>query len=81
MRGSHDRLAHANHRRPERLPRQAVHQGNQGLVSVILAELAAGESYESIIAGYHVEQADIQAALAYAADVAHDRVISWPEAG
>ncbi len=40
--------------------------------------LAAGETHESIIRGYHVEEEDIQAALRYAADLARDRVVALP---
>jgi hypothetical protein len=46
------------------------------MVSVILDNLAEGESYESIISGYHVTSEDIQAAIAYAADLAEERHIS-----
>ncbi len=48
------------------------------MVSVILDNLAAGESHESMIRGYHVEEEDIQAALCYAADLARDRVVVLP---
>jgi uncharacterized protein (DUF433 family) len=46
------------------------------MVSVILDNLAAGESVEEIMRGYHVEREDIEAALHYAADLARDRVLS-----
>ncbi len=45
------------------------------MVSVLLDNLAEGESFESIMAGYHVTREDIQAALAYAADLTEDRHI------
>ncbi|MSR58459.1 MAG: DUF433 domain-containing protein [Planctomycetaceae bacterium] len=45
------------------------------MVSVILANLAEGESYESIAAGYHVTAEDIQAAMLFAADMAEDRFL------
>ena len=48
--------------------------GTRVMVSVILDNLAAGESVEAIMHGYHVEREDIQAALHYAADLARDRV-------
>jgi len=48
--------------------------GTRVMVSVILDNLAAGESVEAIIYGYHLEREDIQAALHYAADLARDRV-------
>ena len=48
---------------------KACIKGTRLMVSVILDNLAEGESYESIISGYHVTQEDIQAAIAYAADL------------
>ena len=53
-------------------------KGTRVMVSVILDNLAAAESPESIKRGYHVEDEDIQAALQYAADLARDRVIPLP---
>ena len=53
-------------------------KGTRVMVSVILDNLAAGESRESIQRGYQIEPADIQAALLYAAELARDRVISLP---
>jgi len=46
------------------------------MVSVILDNLAEGESYESIMSGYHVTRDHIQAAIAYAADLAEERHVS-----
>ena len=46
------------------------------VVSVILDNLAEGESYESIMSGYHVTRDHIQAAIAYAADLAEERHVS-----
>jgi uncharacterized protein (DUF433 family) len=51
------------------------------MVSVILADIAAGEPPESIMEGYHIERDDIQAALYYAADLAHDRFLPLTDAG
>jgi uncharacterized protein (DUF433 family) len=45
------------------------------MVSVILDNLAEGESEESIMTSYRVTHEDIQAALAFAADLASDRHI------
>jgi uncharacterized protein (DUF433 family) len=53
-------------------------KGTRVMVSVILDNLAAGESHDEIIRGYHVTEEDIQAALQYAADLARDRVLSLP---
>ena len=38
-------------------------KGTRIMVSVILDNLAAGESVEAIMQGYHLEREDIQAAL------------------
>jgi uncharacterized protein (DUF433 family) len=53
-------------------------KGTRIMVSVILDNLAAGESHEEIMRGYNVEKDDIQAALHYAAELARDRVVSLP---
>ena len=47
------------------------------MVSVILDNLAVGESPEEIMRGYHVETEDIQAAIAYAAELARETVIPF----
>jgi uncharacterized protein (DUF433 family) len=44
-------------------------KGTRVMVSVILDNLAEGESYESIIEGCRVMREDIQAALSYAAEL------------
>lgn len=43
-------------------------KGTRVLVSVILAEVAAGEPFSSIIAGYHISREDIEAVLQFAAE-------------
>jgi uncharacterized protein (DUF433 family) len=43
------------------------------MVSVVLENLAAGESRESIMNGYKIELEDIHAALMYAAELHRDR--------
>jgi uncharacterized protein (DUF433 family) len=48
---------------------KACIKGTRVMVSVILENLAAGESWESIKEDYHVTREDIQAALCYAANV------------
>lgn len=55
---------------------KACIKGTRVMVSVILDNLAEGESYESIMSGYHAAQEDIQAAIAYAADLAEERHVS-----
>jgi uncharacterized protein (DUF433 family) len=52
---------------------KACIKGTRVMVSVILDNLAEGESYESIIEGYRVTREDVQAAIAFAADLAADR--------
>jgi uncharacterized protein (DUF433 family) len=51
-------------------------KGTRVMVSVILDNLAAGESFREVIEGYAVEQEDIEACLHYAADQARDRVLA-----
>ena len=48
-------------------------KGTRVMVSVILDNLAAGESVDEIMRGYHLEREDIRAALHYAADVTRER--------
>ncbi len=48
------------------------------MVSVILDNLAAGETTDAIVHGYSVGEIDIQAALQYAADLGRDRVVVLP---
>ena len=50
-------------------------KGTRVMVSVILDNLAAGESQEGIAAAYHVTREDIQAALSYAAELAKERFV------
>jgi uncharacterized protein (DUF433 family) len=54
-------------------------KGTRIMVSVVLDNLAAGETVEAILKSYPTLKADdIQAALWYAADLARDRVVSVP---
>ncbi len=55
-------------------------KGTRVLVSVVLADVAVGEPFETIMNGYHIEREDIQAALLFAADLAQDRYAPLPEA-
>jgi len=49
------------------------------MVSVILDNLAAGLSMEDILHSYPtLSQADIQAAIAYAAELTRERVVAIP---
>ena len=52
--------------------------GSRVMISVVLDNLADGESHQSIVDGYHIEDADIQAALHYAAALANERIIRLP---
>lgn len=51
-------------------------KGTRVMASVILDNLAAGESFDEIIKGYAVEREDIEACLHYAAEQARDRVLA-----
>ena len=52
-------------------------KGTRVMVSVILDNLAAGESHEEIMRGYHVEREDIEAAMRYAAELARERIVPF----
>ncbi len=59
---------------------KACIKGTRILVSVILDNLAANISPNEIIASYpSLKREDIQAAVAYAAELARERVILLPE--
>ena len=54
--------------------------GTRILVSVILDNLAAGVSAEELIKSYpSLDRLDVQAAIAYAAEIARERQIVLPE--
>ena len=50
-------------------------KGTRVMVSVVLDNLAAGETPEEIMRGYHLEPEDIKAAMHYAAELARERVV------
>jgi len=56
---------------------KACIKGTRVMVSVILDNLAVGESPEEIMRGYHLEHEDVQAAMAYAAELARETVIPF----
>jgi uncharacterized protein (DUF433 family) len=56
---------------------KACIRGTRVMVSVILDNLAAGESIEEITRGYHLEREDVQAAVQYAAELARENVIPF----
>ena len=58
---------------------KACIRGTRVLVSAILDNVAAGESRESILKSYPTITAEaINAAIAYAADLARERVVALP---
>jgi len=56
---------------------KACIKGTRVMVSVILDNLAASEPPEEIIRGYHIEREDIEAAVAYAAELARETIIPF----
>ncbi len=59
---------------------KACIKGTRIMVSVILDNLAAGETPERILQGYPTLQPeDIQAALGYAAEMVRERIVKLPE--
>ena len=58
---------------------RACFKGTRVFVSVILDNLAAGESTKDIIASYPTLTEDaVRAAIAYAADLAREQVVALP---
>jgi uncharacterized protein (DUF433 family) len=58
---------------------KACIKGTRIMVSVILDNLADGESYENILKSYpSLKREDIQAAISYAADLARERFVAIP---
>ena len=58
---------------------KACIKGTRIMVSVILDNLAAGESVEDILKSYPtLKEDDIQAALRYAAELASERIVPLP---
>ena len=59
---------------------KACIKGTRIMISVILDNLAEGETPERILRGYPTLQPeDIQAALGYAAEMARERIVNLPE--
>ena len=54
---------------------QACIKGTRVMVSVVLDNLAAGETPQQIAAAYRLASEDIQAALLYAAELAKERFV------
>lgn len=58
---------------------QACIKGTRIPVAVVLDNLAAARSYVEILTSYpSLTQADIQAAIAYAAEIARERLVPTP---
>jgi len=58
---------------------KACIRGTRIMVSIILDNLADGESNENIIKSYpSLKKEDIQAAISYAADLARERFVAIP---
>jgi len=55
---------------------KACIKGTRVMVSVILDNLADGETAERIAEAYHLAPQDVQAALQYAAELAGERLVS-----
>ena len=60
---------------------KACIKGTRVMVSVVLDNLADGETAEAIAQGYHITLDGVRAALHYAADLAHERYVPLPVAG
>jgi uncharacterized protein (DUF433 family) len=59
---------------------QACVKGTRVMVSVILDNLAAGETVECILQSYPMlQREDLQAALSYASELAQERYIALPQ--
>lgn len=56
---------------------KACIRGTRVMVSVVLDNLAAGESVEAILRGYHLEREDVEACVQYAAELARETVIPF----
>lgn len=57
---------------------KACIRGTRVMVSIILDNLAAGENAEQIVRCYpSITQADVLAAMAYAAELARERVVPF----
>lgn len=54
-------------------------KGTRVMVSVVLDNLAAGEPVDEICQGYQLAYEDVQAALGYAAELAHEEVVFFDE--
>lgn len=57
-------------------------RGTRIVISIVLDNLAAGESVDAIVASYaSLKREDVMAALAYAAELADERAVYIPRSG
>lgn len=56
---------------------KACIRGTRVMVSVVLDNLAVGETPEEIMRGYHLSREDVQAAIQYAAELTRETVIPF----
>jgi uncharacterized protein (DUF433 family) len=47
------------------------------MVSVVLDNLASGESIERIVQGYHLTREDVEACIQYAAELAREAILPF----
>lgn len=60
---------------------KACIKGTRVMISVILDNLADGETFDSILSSYpSLKLKDIQAAISYAAELARERIVEFPGA-
>ncbi len=58
---------------------KACIRGTRVMVSVVLDNLAAGQSLENILESYpSLSEEGVQAAIAYAAELARERIVTLP---
>ncbi len=60
---------------------KACIRGTRVMVSVVLDNLAAGETPDAIARGYRITREDVQAALLYAAELAKERIVPLAATG
>ena len=56
---------------------KACVRGTRVMVSVVLDNLAAGESVAEVMRGYHLQREDIDACIQYAAELARETVVPF----
>jgi uncharacterized protein (DUF433 family) len=71
--GWHDRISVD----PKVCHGKACVRGTRVMVSVVLDNLAAGESVEAVMQGYHLNREDVEACVQYAAELARETVIPF----